>query len=133
MKILFIFGHCRNMLCRLLPLALKTFKFLACTDCTDSGESRKPCKASYSTRQAGNIYDNFSNLTGIVYSDRDKGACNRYTLISMIIGSCKTGRRRLGGNSDRLFVAAFSLFILCFCVVGSAFPFCFFSFKIVIS
>lgn len=59
---IFIFGHCRNMLCRLLPLALKTFKFLACTDCTDSGESRKPCKASYSTRQAGNVYESFENL-----------------------------------------------------------------------
>lgn len=75
----------------------------------------------------------FKTLHSIsTYSDRDKGACNRYTLINRIIGSGKTSRHRLGGNSDRLFIGSFSLFLLCFCVIGSAFPFCFFSFKMVL-
>lgn len=56
MKKIFIFGHCRNMLCRLLPHSSKDITFLDCTGCTDSGESRKPCKASYKSWQSRNVF-----------------------------------------------------------------------------
>lgn len=59
----FIFGHCRNTLCRLILHDLKTFKFLACTSRTDFDESPSPAKHLFSNRQAGNLYESFRNLT----------------------------------------------------------------------
>jgi|GEM_PF-3645221 len=59
----FIFGHCRNMLRRLIPHSSKDISFLGCTVCTDSGESRKPCEALYNNRQPRN--DNFHEPSNI--------------------------------------------------------------------
>lgn len=53
--------------------------------------------------------------SNLFYSDPDKGACNRYTLIFLVIGSCKSWFSR-GVDSNSLFVGAFSLFFFtCFC------------------
>lgn len=62
----------------------------------------------------------------------DKGTSEGCTLIHKIIGSCKSGRHRLEGNSKGLLLGAFSLFLLSFILVIASvlFSFFFFSFKI---
>lgn len=51
----------------------------------------------------------------ILHSDRDKGACNRYTSAFPVVGSGQSGRRRSGENKDSLFVRAFSSFLFSYC------------------
>lgn len=70
------------------------------------------------------------NLAVTSYSAHDTGACNRYTLIHKIIGTCKSSRHRLGVGRKVFLSGAFSLLLLCFLVTGSVFHFFLFSFKI---
>lgn len=69
----------------------------------------------------------------IIYSGPDKGACNRYTSMFPIVGSCKSGCHNSEENNDSLFAGTFSLFLLFFSVVGSAFLFFAFSFKLLLT
>ena len=62
---IFIFGHCRNMLGRLLPHDLKTLRFLPVRVSTDFDESHKPFQALYNNRQARNVFDNFHGPSNI--------------------------------------------------------------------
>ena len=60
----------------------------------------------------GRIFISHTTVISNPYSDPDKGARERCTLIQKIIGTSKSCRHRRGRNSKGLFVGAFSLLFL---------------------